>query len=361
MKIMEIYEEVIAKLNRTAPVIGSTFPHVESDGKWKQEDDITWWTNGFWPGIMWQVYDITKNDTFKIIAQECENKLDCAFDKFEGLHHDVGFMWGDSAVANFTITGNKKSRLRALHAATLLAGRYNIKWGGFISWEGNEIGRTIIDSMMNIRLLFWAFEQTGDYRFRHIAVSHADCILKNLIRSDGTSHHICEFSTETGELLGYCGGQGYDADSQWSRGQAWAIYGFTRAYEYTHDERYLKEAQICADNFIEKCGMKTPEWDFCAVEDYEFVPDTSAGACAASGIITLAQYSENKEKYIKAAESILIDMYENYRSNGEMILTGGTGSRTINKNVNKGLIYGDFYFIEALRKLCDKDYRNIFA
>ena len=365
MTVQEIYSEVVDKLKETAKIIGSSFPHVGKDGKWDnmEERDITWWTNGYWPGILWQMYDITGEEFIRTIAEECEEKLDKALDIFEGIHHDVGFMWGDSAVANYTITGNVRSKIRAEHAAATLAGRFNLKWGAMASWPGKEICKSIIDNMMNLRLLFWAARETGDMRFKHLAIAHADKMLTTLIRPDGTAHHLCEFNSETGEFVQHLGGQGYSPDSQWSRGQAWAIYGYTRMYENTGDEKYLNAAKKCADNFIEKCGGKTPAWDFCApIEEGEgFIPDTSAGACAVSGIITMSKYVENGEKYIDAAKSIIVDMYENYKSGGEMILTGGTGNKPANSNVNVGLIYGDFYFLEALRKLCDENYRNIYA
>lgn len=359
MEINEIYSRVIEKLKITAPKIGSTFPHAEVNGKWTEENDITWWTNGFWSGILWLMYDITKDEVFKSIANECEDKLDTAFDTFDGLHHDVGFMWGDSAVANYKLTGNERSRTRALHAATLLAGRFDLKWGMIRAWPGERTGKTIIDCMLNIPILFWASNETKDMRFWHIAKAHADGVLEKIIRPDGTAPHICEFDSQTGEFIGFLAGQGYSPDSQWSRGQAWAIYGFTKAYEYTKDERYLNAAIKCADNFIEKCECKTPNWDFSAPMD-DFTPDTSAGACAADGMITFSKYIENGEKYVNAAKSILIHMYENYKSNGEMILTGGTGAKPYNTNINTGLIYGDFYFLESLRRLCDNDYENIF-
>ena len=192
MLIKEIYNEVIEKLEKKAQFIGSTFPHVCVDGCWDnmEEKDITWWTNGYWPGILWQMYDITGNNSFKIIAEECENKLDKAMEVFSGLHHDVGFMWGDSSVANYNLTGNLRSKERALHAANLLAGRYNIKWGAMASWNGGTVCKSIIDNMMNLRLLFWASKETDDMRFKHIAISHADKMLTTLIRKDCTAHHL---------------------------------------------------------------------------------------------------------------------------------------------------------------------------
>jgi len=132
-------------------------------------------------------------------------------------------------------------------------------------------------------------------------------------------------------------------------------------YENTGDKKYLNAAQRCADNFIEKSACKTPAWDFCLPDEEEFIPDTSAGACAASAFVTMAGYVEDSEKYINAAKDILVDLYERYKSDGELLLTGGTGKKPKNVNVNVGLIYGDFYFLEALRKLCDKHYRNIYA
>ncbi len=363
MDIEAIYSEVVEKIKKTAPIIGSTFPHINQDGKWDnmEEKDITWWTNGYWPGILWQMYDITGDEIFKNTASICEDKLDKAFEVFTGLQHDVGFMWGDSAVASYKITKSARSKERALHAASLLAGRFNLKWGAMASWNGGEVCKSIIDNMMNLRLLFWAANETGDMRFKHIAIAHADKMLTCLIREDATAHHMCEFNSESGEFIRFLGGQGYSPDSQWSRGQSWAIYGYVRMYENTKDKKYLHIAKRCADNFIAKCGGKTPKWDFCAPENEEFVPDTTAGACASSAIVTLAKYIENGEKYIEAAKSILTDMYESYKSDKDAVLSGGTGNFPKGKYVNVGIIYGDFYFLEALRKLCDKNYRNIYA
>ena len=362
MEIQNIYNEVINKLKENVKNIGSTFPHVGENGKWDnmENQDITWWTNGYWPGILWQMFDITGDEIFKTYAQECEDKLDKALDLFTGIHHDVGFMWGDSAVASYTLTGNLRSKARALHAANLLAGRFNLKWGAMASWNGGEVCKSIIDNMMNLRMLFWAARETGDMRFKLIAIEHANKMLTTLIREDGTAHHLCEFNSETGELIQFLGGQGYSPDSQWSRGQAWAIYGYTRMYENTKDEKFLSVAKKCADNFIKQCGCKTPAWDFCAPKENGFTPDTSAGACAASGIITMAKYLDDGQKYIEAAQSIIIDMYINYKSDGEMLLEGGTGNFPAGKAINVGIIYGDFYFLEALRKLCDKAYKNIY-
>jgi len=363
MTVEQIYAEVVEKITKTAPTIGSTFPHVGINGKWDNMEikDITWWTNGYWPGILWQMYDVTGDERFRSIAEECESKLDKAFEIFKGLQHDVGFIWGDSAVADYTLTGNERSFNRAMHAASLLVGRYNLKWGAMNSWIRGEIGKTIIDNMMNLRLLFWASRETEDMRFKHVAIAHADKMLTTLIRDDGTAHHMCEFRSETGEFVQYLGGQGYSPDSQWSRGQAWAIYGYTRMYENTGDVKYLETARKCADNFIEKCGCKTPAWDFCLPDEEEFIPDTSAGACAASAFVSMAGHVKNGEKYMNAAKEILCDMYERYKSEGEILLTGATGNKPKNRNVDVGLIYGDFYFLEALRKLCDKNYRNIYA
>lgn len=247
------FEKIKNKISAECDRIGGKIPYIAEDGVYKEdkaETDIVWWTNGFWPGMLWQMYHITNDKKFKKAAECVEEKLDKAFEVYTGLHHDVGFMYLHSAVADYRITGNERSKARGLHAAHLLAGRYNPR-GKFIrSWNRDKSGWVIVDSMMNIPLLYWASDAIKDPRFTYIAMDHADTIMKNTVRDDGSCNHIIVLDPTNGELLETPGGQGYASGSSWSRGQSWAIYGFALSYYYTKKEEYLSTAKKVAHYFM---------------------------------------------------------------------------------------------------------------
>ena len=222
----------------------------DASGQWRMDDGLNWWTNGFWGGIMWLLYQDTGEQRYADIARVSERKLEQCFADFYGLHHDVGFMFVPTAVADYKLTGNPDSRRIALHAATLLAGRFN-PVGKFIrAWndlEEDTRGWAIIDCMFNLSLLYWASEESKDPRFRQIAMLHADTVRKNFVRPDGSVCHIVEFDPETGEMVKSHGGQGCGEGSAWTRGQGWALYGFMISYIHTGKQEYLDTAKRVAD------------------------------------------------------------------------------------------------------------------
>jgi unsaturated chondroitin disaccharide hydrolase len=243
------WKKAIAKVDVTSERIGASFPHRSENGRY-QDEDIFWWTNGFWPGILWILYRETGKAKFLELARECEGKLDEALSGYYGLHHDVGFMWLLSAVADYRLTGNPESRRRGMIAASYLASRFNIR-GGFIrAWNDDKTGWTIIDSLMNIPILYWASEESGDPRFRFVAEAHADKVLANFVREDGSVHHIVNFDPFTGDFVESYGGQGYCLGSSWTRGQAWAIHGFALSYNHTRSQRYLEAAKRISHYFL---------------------------------------------------------------------------------------------------------------
>ena len=189
--INNVWAKVENKLERTSKTSGDTFfPYSTKNGKFIEKPDISWWTNGFWPGIMWLMYVGTNNEYYKKVAEGLELELDKALYGFDGLHHDVGFMWLLSSVANYRLTGNAESKKRGMLAATILAARYN-PVGQFIrAWNGDKVGWAIIDCMMNIPLLYWATKESGDPRFKQIAMCHADTVMWTFIRPDGLVNHM---------------------------------------------------------------------------------------------------------------------------------------------------------------------------
>ena len=354
----EVWGKIQKKLSHTTQEIGVAYPHVSTDGKYDdmKEIDKYWWTNGFWPGIMWLMYLGTKEEKYKMNAEAIEKELDKALYGYEGLHHDVGFMWLTSAVANYRITGNKESKTRGEIAASFLASRYNIKGKYIRAWNGDNKGWAIIDCMMNIPILYWASEVQEDDRFKYIAMQHADTTMKNFIRPDGSVNHIVDFNYQTGEFVDTFKGQGYEVGSSWSRGQSWAIYGFILSYIHTQKQEYLDTAKSVANYFISCIGESyVPNCDFRSPIE-PVIKDTTAGVIAACGLIEISNNVQEYEKkvYLNAAINILKateKQYCDWTTDEQAILTMGTKSYHDISGRNVPIIYGDYYFIEAILKL----------
>lgn len=355
----ELLKKLEAKVERMVDQIGDKSPHVaRTDGVY---DDMphSWWTSGFWPGMLWVLYDMTDNGKFKSAAMDWDEKLQKCFSEHPiKVDHDVGFQFLLTAVLKHEILKSESGLGIGLEASNYLAGRFN-PVGKFIrAWNGDKIGWAIIDCMMNLSLLFWASRVTGDPRYKHIATLHADTILQHGIREDGSVCHILSFDPDTGDFIESIGGQGYAPDSAWSRGNAWAIYGFANTYRHTGDYRYLQAAKRVAHHFI--AGLPedyVPYWDF-RLNSLENEPrDSSAAAIAASGLLEIADMVPSNEKrlYEDAATNILTSLTENYgtwdQPEDQGILVAGTGNKPVDENINASLIYGDYYYVEAIAKL----------
>lgn len=360
----KIYEKIMAKMSAQCDRIGDKIPYIAEGGVYREDKaqtDIVWWTNGFWPGMLWQMYHATGEEKYKVAANGVEDKLDQAFDKYTGLHHDVGFMWLHSAVANYRITGNERSLARGLHAAHLLAGRYNPR-GKFIrSWNRDRAGWVIVDSMMNVPLLYWAEDVIDDPRFKYIAMDHVDTVMNNTVRQDGSCNYIIVLDPTNGELLETPGGQGYASGSSWSRGQAWAIYGFALSYLHTDKKEYLDTAKKVAHYFISQIDLTdgVALLDFRAPKEPVYW-DSTAGVCAACGLLEIANHVPALEKdfYINAAIKILKatdKKFCNWDINYDSIVQMGSGSYFTEHDKHVPIIYGDYFFIEAVLRLLDKD------
>jgi unsaturated chondroitin disaccharide hydrolase len=330
----------------------------------RKDNGLQWWTNGFWAGMLWLWFHETHEEKYARIARRSEEWLDQCFDNFYGLHHDVGFMWLPSAVADYRLTGNLDSRRRGLHAANVLAGRFN-PVGRFIrAWDSetqvfDTRGWAIIDCMLNIPLLYWASEETRDPRYRHIAMMHADTVADNFIRADGSSEHIVKFDPDTGEKMQAFRGQGYAEGTAWTRGQSWALYGFMMSYMHTGKPAYLETAKKVANHFIAHIpenGLIPIDFFQPSEPDYE---DSSAAAIAACGLIEMASYVGKKEcqTYLQAALKLLKTLSRercDFSENQDHFLERCSGSYH-EPNHHYALIYGDYYYIEALLKLKGSD------
>lgn len=361
--VRQTYEKVRSKLHAECLRMGDRIPNIPVDGVYPDNGtaDLCDWVNGFWGGLMWQMFHATGEEVYRNAALRLENRLDGAFDEFNGLHHDVGFMWLHTAVAHDRIEPDARAKTRGLHAATLLAGRYNPNGEYLSAWNENRPGWMIIDSMMNVPLLYWATQETQDPRFEGIALRHVETLMKLLVRGDGSVHHIAVVDPANGELLSYPEGQGYASGSSWSRGQAWAVYGFAISYHHQKDPRYLEVAKAAAHYFLSNVSQTgyVPLVDFRAPsKPIEW--DSTAGVCAACGMLEISQYVPEYEKdlYVQGAVRILQAVSEkfcNWDESQDGILGGGTVAyhRPFGKNVP--IIYGDYFLLEALLRLLEKD------
>ncbi len=329
---------------------------------WRIDDGLCWWTNGFWGGIMNQLFALTGFDPYLEVVKESEKLLDKCFPSlFLGLHHDTGFMWQPLSVARYMIDGNEESKKRGLLAATLLAGRFNPT--GFIrAWNDNEEsketnrGWSIIDSMMNISTLFWASTEIEDPRFMLIAEKHAETTMKNAVREDGSVRHITEYDALTGTFVREHGGQGYGEGTAWTRGQAWGIYGFSNAYCHTGRKDFLDTAEKIAAFFI----SHTPE-DYLIPVDFlqpaePHIEDSTASAIAASAFIELYRHTQ-KEKYLELSLNLIHTLDKtraDYSKDCDGILQRCTGSYHGKADREINFVYADYYYIEALLKLIGK-------
>lgn len=359
----EIWNRLDRKLSAVAELNRDTIPYTTSS-KWHNHTkdgvycdmkkiDITWWTNGFWPGLMWLMYVGTKRDIYKEVAENAEVILDDAFREYDRLHHDVGFMWHISSGINYRLFGSHASKVRTAIAADILASRYNCEGKYIRSWNEDKVGWVIIDCMMNINMLYWASEEYNDPRFKYMAMNHADTVMRTHIREDGSVNHIVRLDPSNGDVIETYGGQGYGIGSSWSRGQSWAIYGYVLSYIHTKKLEYLATAKKVADYFID-CVKSDwlPRVDFRAPEEPVYY-DSTAGAIASCGFIEITKVTGEK-KYLDAALNILKAMEENFcdwSDTEQAVLLMGTERYDDETGRHISIIYGDYFFTEAIYKL----------
>ncbi|MCL2128649.1 MAG: glycoside hydrolase family 88 protein [Treponema sp.] len=361
-----VFEKLKIKVRAECGRNEQSVPFIPRDGRYRDletPDKIYWWTNGFWPGMLWQMYHATKEEPYRKTAEYVETRLDKALEGFEGLHHDVGFMWLHTAVANYRLTGNGDSRRRGLHAANLLAGRYNPA-GRFIrAWNRDCTGWIIIDCLMNLPLLYWAGREIDDPRYKFIAMEHAHTALNRLARPDGSCSHIAVLSPQTGECEEIPAGQGFASGSSWSRGQAWALYGFALSYRYTGEMKFLDAAKRTAHYAIANFAQNgwLPLADFRAPPE-PLKYDSSAAMISACGLLEIADHAGEHEKalYRGAALKLLAvaeKAFADWNPESDGII--GNGSSAYNgkpEETGVPLIYGDYFFTEAVLRLLGRGF-----
>ncbi len=318
------------------------------------------WCSGFFAGTLWQMYQYSHMQFWRENAVSNTWLIESA--KWYKGTHDLGFMIGDSFGKAYQLTGEQSFRDVMLQAARTLCTRYSPKVGCIRSWDHNADRWTfpvIIDNMMNLEILFEAYKLTGDKSFYDIAVSHANVTMKNHFRDDYSSYHVVDYDPVTGTVRSRVTHQGYSDDSFWSRGQGWALYGYTMCYRYTHDQRYLEQAKNIAKFLFSLNNM--PEdgiffWDMKDPSIPDAPRDASAAALVASAFYELQAYvgAELGKQYIAYADKIVNSLIDHYQapvgSNQGFLLLHSTGNKPANSEIDVPINYADYFYMEALRR-----------
>ena len=321
--------------------------------------DSKWWTSGFFPGVLWYLYEATGDTLLKEYACDYTSRVEK--EKYNKGNHDVGFMLYCSFGNGYRLTGNEKYKQVLLKGAESLSTRYKDHIGVIRSWDFNRAVwqyPVIIDNMMNLELLEWASKNSDNSRFAAIACSHADVTLKNHFRADYSCWHVVSYDTITGQPEKKHTRQGYSHESSWSRGEAWALYGYVMMYRETQQKHYLVHAKKVANYILTHPRMPEdgiPYWDYDAPDIPDTYRDASAGAIMASAFIELSTMiqGELSRKCLMMAETQLKTLTSpeylaEPGTNGNFILKHSVGSLMEHSEVDVPLTYADYYYVEAL-------------
>jgi len=317
------------------------------------------WTSGFFPGVLWELYEYTHAAVWKEAATRFTAGMEK--EKTNGHTHDMGFKIYCSVGTGYRLTKDAHYKEVIIQSARTLATRFNPVTGCIRSWDSNPQTAqwaypVIIDNMMNLELLFEATKLSGDSSFYRIAVSHANTTLKNHFRSDYSSYHVVDYDTlHAGKVLQKSTHQGYASESAWARGQAWGLYGFTMCYRETHNPVYLQQAEHIATFILHNPHLPkdlVPYWDYNDPAIPNVPRDASAAAVMAAALYELSGYSENRLYYIAKADTMLQSLTGYYRStigeNKGFLLLHSTGNKPANSEIDAPLSYADYYYLEAL-------------
>lgn len=366
--VKKALEDAVGIVRADLPKFTEKFPSSNSFGGFYEATENVEWTTGFWTGVIWLAYEYTKDEVFKEAAGvQVDSFFERIKNKVDVNHHDMGFLFSLSCVAAYKLTGNEKAKDAALMAADHLAERYREK-GQFLQAWGN-VGeaseyRLIIDCLLNLPILYWASEVTGEKRYAQMAENHIRTAMKCVLREDDSTYHTYFIDMETGEPAYGVTHQGNRNNSAWARGQAWGIYGIALSYHYLHDESYIDLFVRVTDFFIKHLPNDLiPYWDFDFDTGSDEPRDSSAAAIAVCGMLEMIKYldEDHAKKYKDAADRILYALIHEcgnkdiHKSNG--LLLHGTYARDSKENTckNRGVdecnTWGDYFYMEALTRV----------
>lgn len=367
-ELAEAIRVAVGQTRCCLPEFADTFKHIFSDSGVYGAAPNNQWTNGFWTGQLWLAYEFTGDEVFREAAMLQSESFRCRVDnRIETDTHDLGFLYSPSCVAAYKLTGDKRAGETAVMAADLLLKRFHERGQFLQAWgalddPGNY--RLIIDCLLNLPLLYWASEITGDETYKEKARAHVKTALDVLIRPDYSTYHTYYFDRETGKPLQGVTHQGYSADSAWSRGQAWGVYGIALSYRYTGNAEYINLFEKVTEYFIDHLpGDLIPYWDFIFTDGSMEPRDSSASAVAACGMMEMSKYlPEEKAGYYRdAAFRLMKALYKKCAANSPeesngVLLHGVYGRKTpLNDCVDQGIdecnLWGDYFYMEALMRM----------
>jgi unsaturated chondroitin disaccharide hydrolase len=311
----------------------------------------TGWTTGFWPGMLWLAYELSGDEAARAAGEiQVQRFADRLERQVDIDHHDLGFLYSLSCVAAWRLVRSELGCVTASRAADHLMTRFLPGAGILQAWgaldDPDQRGRAIVDSLMNLPLLFWASQQTGKQVYADAAIRHAEQLMRHIVRPDGSTYHTFYFDVDSGAPLRGCTHQGHRDESTWSRGQAWATYGFALSYRYTGDPRFKSVAERCADVFV----AHTPSdgvvyWDFDFSEGSREPRDSSASAIAACGLLELGRNARD------IVHALWQTCAPRDSSGSNALLLHGTQNRNTGAGVDEGNLWGDYFYLEALTRL----------
>lgn len=366
--IKDAFNQALKKIDENLENFTHKFPAAASLNNVYPAADNTCWTGSFWTGMLWLAYEVTGDEKYRKVAEiQLESFKKRIEERIATDTHDLGFLYSLSCVAAYKLTGNEMAKETALKAADALIERYKEK-GEFIQAWGDihdpTMYRLIIDCCMNLPLLYWATEVTGDQKYHEIAYKHVKTAVANVIREDASTFHTFYFDPETGAPDHGSTHQGYSDDSCWSRGQAWGIYGLPLSYIYTKDGILIENYKKITNYFLNRLPEDyVPYWDLVFTSGDE-PRDSSAGSIAICGMLEMNKWLDEsdpmKKIYDHAVKLILKSLIENYstknvpESNG--LLLHAVYGKPQNSGVDECNIWGDYYYMEALARLM-KDWK----
>ena len=365
--------EAIKKIDYALPTFTDKFPSESSKNNvyTPVDNDRTSWTTGFWTGILWHAYQLTGDTKYSTVANGQIQSFYDKIDKKLGVdHHDMGFLYIPSCVTAYDLVGNEQGKAAALMAADHLITRYH-ETGEFIqawgSMDKEDNYRLIVDCLMNIPLLFWATEETGDQKYREVALKHYATTMEVAFREDASAYHTYYFDPKTGEPTKGVTAQGVSNDSAWARGQAWAMYGVLLTYSYEENDDALKAFKATTNYYLNHLPS-----DYVAYWDLSFNDanganeprDSSSAAIALCAMLEgIKQMDENdplRATYVNACKRIMNSLIDNYMAttipDANGLLLHATYSKPGNNGVDEMNIWGDYFFMEALHRMLDPDW-----
>ncbi|WP_424321316.1 glycoside hydrolase family 88 protein [Lacticaseibacillus chiayiensis] len=354
-------DNAVKHLDLNMKVFGENFPGPSTVNNSYAPMKNTEWTNGFWTGMLWLAYEYTGDHKYRILAEKNVASFTDRIDrKISVDHHDLGFLYSPSVVSAYRLTGNQLAKETGIKAADQLLTRFHEKSGFIQAWGAKgakDENRLIIDALLNIPLLYWATNVTGDSKYRQVADRHYQTALKTVFREDGSTFHTYFFD-DAGNPLRGATRQGYADDSDWARGQAWAIYGTALHYYDAHDVAAFDSFKAVTNFFLNRLpGDDVPYWDLIFQEGSDQSRDSSSAAIAVCGMHEMLKYlpesDPDKPVYRAAMHAQLKSLVQNYTTpvdgqTAEPLLLHGVYSWHSSHGVDEGNLWGDYFYMEAL-------------